>query len=184
MDLKAIYIVGSGGHSRSIQSLLDNRELPIVTIGPEAAVEEEVFLSQKLFESRILNGIGFYQNSLNIRIKTYNRYKSDGFNFENLVASSAIVKTSTNCAGLQIFEQVYIGPNVSFGDNVVVNTAAVVEHDCVIEDSCFISPGALVLGSARIGEGAFIGAGAIIFPKVSISKGVVIPAGTVVSKDT
>jgi UDP-4-amino-4,6-dideoxy-N-acetyl-beta-L-idosamine acetyltransferase len=178
-----IYIIGSGGHSRSLQSLIKPSEAPILTIGPQASTSEEEFLSQKFLDSRLFNGIGFYDKSLDTRIAVYERYVSAGFTFENIIASSSVVKSAIGGIGIQIFEQAYVGPHVSVGDNVVVNTSAVVEHDSTLGDSCFISPGALVLGSARVGKAVFIGAGAVVFPGVSISNGKVVPAGVTVAKD-
>jgi carbonic anhydrase/acetyltransferase-like protein (isoleucine patch superfamily) len=183
MRKQQVYILGSGGHSRSLNSLASREFKSAITVGPDGSIGEDEFVSRRELQYPLFNGIGFYLNSLENRIKAYERFKLIGYQFENIVGESAVTKSVLHNEGIQVFEQAYIGPNVSIGNNVVVNTGSIIEHDCILGESSFISPGAIVLGSARIGSSVFVGAGAIIFPGVVISSGEVIPAGSKVTKD-
>lgn len=182
MTTTPLYVIGAGGHSRSIKALSLHKDFEFQTIAPDGDIQENDFLARKNKEHRLVNGIGFYKNSLEARTNSYLRFLSFGYDFENLIGSSAVTKSELQAKGIQIFELAYVGPNVDIGNNVVINTGVIVEHDCTLMESSFLSPGVRVLGSATVGKQVFIGAGAIIFPGVHIPNESVIPAGSLVKK--
>lgn len=174
-----LYVIGNGGHARSLVSLLNNTTSQIKHIGVEGEISDQEMLSEgHETDVSIVNGVGVIGANLKRRNEIYSRYVDRGFTFQNTIAGTVIMSSELSAQGVQIFHRAYIGPDVLIGNNTVINTGTIVEHDSNIGDSSFIGPGAIICGGVTIGSNVFIGAGAIILPDLNIPANTVIPAGT------
>lgn len=179
MTENSLFIIGNGGHARSLRSLVVDLYPAYFHIGSDGDLTDELFLADyKPLGILLANGVGVKGISLLLRNRLFYKYKERGFHFENIVASSAILLSDLVSEGIQIFHNVYIGPNVKIGDNTIINTGAIVEHDSSIGESSFVGPGAVICGGVAIESNVFIGAGAIILPDTKIPTNTVIPAGS------
>jgi acetyltransferase-like isoleucine patch superfamily enzyme len=176
---KNLYIIGNGGHARSLKNLASSVFSHFIHIGLDADISDEDFLVSHLNSNPpIANGVGATHASLKTRNGLYSFYKDRGFYFINVIAESATISSGLSGEGIQIFHNTYVGPNVNLGNNIILNTGATVEHDSIIGDSSFVGPGAIICGGVTIGNNVFIGAGAIILPEMDVPANAVIPAGT------
>lgn len=188
--------LGGAGHAKLILSCMEyslqKRVSSVVSIGgvlssPFASLtkfaSDEEFFEGNFRGHLVINGIGANPDILP-RKQAYLKYKSRGYNFETIVASSAVAERDVSIGeGAIILPNATINSGAQIDDNVVIYTSSIVEHDTHIGHHCQISPGAIVLGSATIEEGTFIGAGAIIFPGVKIGANSIVGAGQIVKSD-
>lgn len=189
MDL---YILGCGGHARSIINTVrridSNRKIILVD---DDGKENEVILSCGIINNIQLKekrekdfhyivGIGNNQKRRSI----YEKMKNQGYVSENIIAISAIVGSETRIAeAVYIAEKVFIGPETKIGSNTIINTASLIEHECRIGENVHIAPNVTICGRSTIGNNTFVGAGSVVIDKVSIADDVVIGAGSIVIKN-
>ena len=182
-------MVGCGGHARFLLSLVGNScfeafglisledefddselimEVPV--IGCLSFIDEQY----KLGRLNIVLGIG--DNSL--RKKTFLQLTEAGFQFPNLVHSSAIIDSTTILgSGNVIGPNVVIGAEVAIGNNNIINSGAVIEHQSLIGDHSHVSLSAIVCGNVSIGSGAFLGANSTVIDKLLVSDDTTLGAG-------
>jgi sugar O-acyltransferase (sialic acid O-acetyltransferase NeuD family) len=191
---KPIWIIGNGGHAKSMLTVLENLRQALGQIthvvpaieSPEqstAEISENAALQSSSKESIELF-CGFLGEDLDSRKKKIQEYLEAGFLISGFIAPTAVVSNGAKVDGsVQIFEGSYIGPGTTIGQHCVINTGATVEHDCVIGEFSHISVRAVVLGSVVVGKQVFVGAGSVILPGVNIGDGATVGAGAVVTKD-
>ena len=157
MAREAGYVIGDGGHGRTIARLTGAKLLGIGDAVPNKCVlyvgfgdarkRQEIFLSHLMWSMPPI----IY-----------------GTNYGFLGDASQLMPGSVAMPGADIMQ------------NVLINTGATVDHDCVIHNHCVLSPGAVLCGNVTLGEGCMIGAGAIIVQGVKLDAWTKIPAGTLV----
>jgi UDP-perosamine 4-acetyltransferase len=139
--------------------------LDIEVLGPDEILED-------LYRSGIhsaINAMGSISidNTSTIYFKRkelFEKLKSIGYNFLNIIHASATVSSSATFGeGNLVFENAVIGSDAVIGDDAIINTGVIISHDCVIGDHCRISPGATLAGSVTIGKNTIIGMGATIY---------------------
>lgn len=87
---------------------------------------------------------------------------------------------------LSVYDQMaysFVGPKTKLGRGVLINTRANIHHEVQVGDYSEVGPGAILLGSSKIGKLCRIGAGVIVLPGVTIGDHVIVGAGAVVTKD-
>jgi sugar O-acyltransferase (sialic acid O-acetyltransferase NeuD family) len=118
------------------------------------------------------------------RKELFEKLKSIGYNFPNIIHSSATVSSSAIFGeGNLVFENAVIGSDAVIGDDTIINTGVIISHDCVIGDHCRISPGATLAGSVTIGNNTTIGMGTTIYIGVHIGDNVIIANGKNIFSD-
>lgn len=181
-----IYIIGAGGHTRSLINLLEHNSFTIGGIYENSfhIANEEIISSYKVLgkineisqDRMVVLSFGDAQK----RKKLFLQLNSQVLK-ENLIHPTVTIEKyfKTEDAN-QIFANVYINSHVTIGTNNILNTGAVLEHEVRIGSHNHISIGAILCGRTSIGNGCFIGAGATIIDKISISDNVTIGANAVV----
>lgn len=176
------YLVGCGGHSRSIADVLltNDAGVNLVFIDPNAAAQKEVF-GFPVVENPPADADGFVPaagpNERRAR-------ESEGRRLVSVVASNAHIGVRAEIGdGVFVGSLAHIGPETKIGRGAIVNTSAVVEHNCRVGEFAHIAPGAVVCGGVMIGERTLIGARAVVKPNLHIVADVVVGAGAVVVDD-
>jgi len=197
-------IVGAGSHGKVVYSILLRKNVPSEKIFFIDIFEkkEDKFLDRPIiggltsgienlpcpFHVIVSYGGTPYTGNLErekASIKVEDIFKDNhNYEFATIIDPSAIIS-----------EDVSIDTNVSIGffsaanihsiinKGVIINNKVLIEHDVVIGDYSNISPGAMLLGSVKIGKRVFVGSGAIIRNNISIGDNSVIGMGTVVIND-
>lgn len=179
---REVYIVGAGGHAKSISSFIDARK-KIFFIDKKKKIKQNNLIGDDIFffenidiskKFDLFMGIGLPNQS---RIDVFNLYKKNKFNFTKLIHKSAVVnKNSSIGEGSIIFPNVTIGNNVKIGVNSIIYSNASVEHDTIIGDHCYISPSATICGNVIVGNNVFVGANACVIEKVKIKNNTFVKA--------
>jgi sugar O-acyltransferase (sialic acid O-acetyltransferase NeuD family) len=182
------YLIGAGGHARSIISLLSAQNIAVEGIFDDSFVEVgESILGVPLVgtldmapqDAQFYLAIGDTQR----RAKIYNQFITNVVK-ENLIHSSSIIEKSVQLGqSNQLLAFVYCNAAVKIGSNNIINTRATLEHEVSIGDHNHISVGATLCGRVSIGSHCFIGSGSTIIDGVTITDNVIVGAQAVVVSD-
>lgn len=152
-------------------------------LGVPVLGNDEVLEQFSLDEIELVNGLGSV-NNLSNRRNMFEKYKSLGFRFSNVIHPSAILAPEIQLGeGVQIMAGVVIQTHTEIGKNTLINTRASIDHDCRIGEHVHIAPGATLSGGVQIGNNVHVGAGSTIIQGVKVGNNVLIAAGAVVVKD-
>ena len=189
-----IIVIGAGGHAKVVIDTLKscscnilgftnlNSEIKYILDVP--FLGNDIYI-EKLNPKNILLalGIGSVKSTL-IRNQIFEKWKSKGFNFVQVIHPSAILSSEVKIGeGSQILMGVVLQVGVQVMDNCILNTRCSIDHDCIIESHTHIAPGVTLSGNVHVGEAVHIGTGASIIQGVHIGQKVTIGAGSVVVKD-
>lgn len=185
--MEKVYIVGAGGHTRSLINLLELNSYLIQGIYDDNFKEDEEISGYKLLGrlSDIKQGVRLVL-SLTDSQKRESLYKIYHKRLlkKNLIHPKAIIEKRVEVGkDNQIFADVYINSCVAIGKNNILNTRCLIEHEAIIGDHNHIAIGSLLCGRVNIGNCCFIGAGAVVIDKVRICDNVIIGANSVVIRD-
>lgn len=185
-----IFIVGAGGHARSVINLVESAGKYRIT-----GIIDETYNPEKI---EMINGYPISGSELyrdrgaiyvlaigdnELRAKIFNTY-SNFVVSENIFHSSAILaaRVSFGRSNL-IFPGVIINSNAEIGSNNIINSGCIIEHETLIGDNNHISVGAIIAGRCKLGSNCFVGAGAVIIDKICICDDVLIGANSTVVAD-
>jgi len=190
----ALWVVGDGGHAKSIIGVLESLGKPVSDakhivnklglqgLGQNVISESEALDSKAMAHGEVF--FGFVGDQLGARQQKIEELESKGVKFSGFSAPTALLSRRAVIEdSAQIFEGSYVGPGSSIGRHCVVNTGATIEHDCLIGDFSHISVRAILLGSVQIGEKVYVGGGAVLLPGIKVGDGATIGAGSVVTRD-
>jgi UDP-3-O-[3-hydroxymyristoyl] glucosamine N-acyltransferase len=186
---KPIWIVGTGGHAKSLASTIESRYDQIVFIAEDSelrnnspgTVPESKFISEGDVSRSLVNGVGVVQGNA-YRKQVTEKYESLGYEFVDARAESAITSSSsTYGSGVQLFHNTFVGNQSILNDHVVLGTGSIVEHDSQIGTGAFVGPGVTICGEVELGDWCFIGAGTVISPGTIVPRGKFIKAGSLIT---
>jgi len=188
--MKAITIIGAGGHTRSsinlIKEVFKDRTLLIYDDSYNVNTEEfihEIKLNGKIKDIDTKNSIFLSIGDNKLRAMYYNEYSNQVLK-ENIFHESAFSEYNILMGfSNQVFANVYINSCVRIGDNNIINTAAIIEHETKIGSHNHISVGSKICGRVSIGNNCMLGAGSVIIDSISICDNVIIGAGAVVTEN-
>ena len=188
-------MLGAGGHAAVLLDILFGQQRDILgLVSPQNSLDRAMFKNIPLYNDddvmsfdkhslRLVNGVGSLPGNLS-RLEVFRRFDSLGYQFETIVASTAIVSSYAELGkGVQLMSGVIVQTGARIGNNTIVNTGAIIEHDCHIGINNHIAPGATLSGGVTTGDNVHIGTGANIIQSVKIGDNAVIGAGAVVTKD-
>jgi len=193
--MKSALILGTGGHSRVIISILSAfREIEIIGV-----VElGKYHIGEKILDIPVLDSVhqvleDFHdRDQVNIYLAIgdnelrrvwFHKMKELGFTLPNLVSGEALVDRHAMMGeGNIVCSRAFIGPGAVLGDNNLFNTASLIEHEVRVGSHCHFAPSSTVAGRSSIGDETFIGAGATIIDSIQIAGHTTIGAGAVVIK--
>ncbi|WP_415902799.1 NeuD/PglB/VioB family sugar acetyltransferase [Neptuniibacter sp. QD29_5] len=175
--MKKLFLLGSGGHSRSVAEVSTDRysagQVKILSLEEFALLPEDSCLESVEF----LVALGDVKK----RNAYYKLLLQRSWRVTNLVSSKAFLADDVTLGqGSVIMPGAVIRTAAQIYPNTIINTSVIVEHDCVIGESSNLSPGTVVCGSCNIGNQVFVGAGAVLIDGISVCDGAVIGAGAVV----
>lgn len=190
-------VIGGGGHAgvvidtlRSMDVEIEGVTDPDLSLEPGGLIHGVPYLGDDSVleefspdEVLLANGVASASDT-EVHRKIYNRFKEKGYDFPNIVHSTADCRTDLPArSGLQVFASATVQTGVKLGENVIVNTGAVIDHDSQIGDHAHVAPGAVLSGHVALGRGVHVGAGAIIIQEVSVGRNTLVGAGSVVLDD-
>lgn len=181
-----IYILGAGGHTRSLINLMEQNKLMIGGVFDDSFKETA---DEKISGYSVIGRFNDLPGEGRIILSLGNNFQREAFFLsyhgrlykENLIHTFSYIESNSimGCSN-QVFARAYINSEVKIGDNNIINSGAILEHEVTIGSHNHISVGAIVCGRVKIGSNCFIGAGAVIIDKLSICNNVTIGANSVV----
>ena len=194
MKKKKAIIIGAGGNSRVVVSILnslnthnifgildlkvsDSSEI-ILGIPVIGSIDKIIDFDKNIFDIFLAIGDNSLRRFIFKKVKRYN------FSFPNLVSKQAIVDVNSEMGEANIVcPRAFVGPSSIIGDNNLINTGAIIEHEACIKDHCHFSPLSVVAGRSYINNECFIGTNATIIDKITITEKVIVGAGSTVIGD-
>lgn len=188
-------IIGTGGHSRAVISLLKKSKNYII----EGLIDisSDFDLSEKILDYSVIGGQDFLEILLRKKSNNYflaigeNHIRRDIFNFlvqndanlPNLFDPYSFVDHSVEYGkGNIFFHNSYIGPSVKLGSNNIFNTGCVVEHNSSVLNHCHLAPNSVICGNSHIDDLCFIGANSTVINNIMISSEIKLGAGSTVTE--
>ena len=194
--MKDCIVIGAGGHSRSLCSILvSSQEFnPLMVIDLKFQGQKEDILGLKV--AGLKNGLSEDLKKLDVkniflaigdnkkREELFVELKEIDFFFPNLIAGTSVIKQEVILGeGNVVFDNAYIGPLVKIENNNIINTASVIEHECVIGSHCNIGPCTVISGRCQIGNHTYFGSSSTVIDKITVASDVTLGAGSVVVRD-
>lgn len=189
-----IVMLGSGGHARTLQDLLEEQGTILAgyiaptpegsTLGETEWLGNDSVLNDLDAETvMLINGIGS-TSDMSRRRAVFTAAAACGLTFRSLVAPTASIRpTAALGEGVQLLPGSVIGTDARLGDDVIVNSGAIVEHGSAIGMHSHVAPGAVISGAATVGDSTHIGVGAVVLQGVSVGSRCTVAAGAVVTRD-
>lgn len=190
---KQAAILGAGGHSRVISSILKANNINIFGIfddsysGLAETIKGSPLLGQFDDIMRFREDIDSVYLALGdnlLRRKHFNYMIKKGFLMPQLIHPTAIIesdavisKATTVCLGA------IIGTEATIGKGCIINSGCSVDHESSIGDYVHLAPHVSIAGRTSIGDNTFVGINATIADKITIGKNVLIGAGSVILSD-
>ena len=187
---KDIVVIGCGGHSRFVISMILNNKLSIKGLldTKQDFDESEIILGYRVIGNLDLANSLYHEGfryaviaigDNKLRQQIYQKLIDIGFNIPNIVHSSAYIEDSASLGeGNVIGPNAVIGSKVKIGNNNIINSGAIIEHQSDLGNGNHISLSAVLCGNVIIGNNTFIGANCTVIENISICDNVVIGAGT------
>ena len=188
-------IIGTGGHSRAVISLLKKSKNYIIEGLIDISCDFD--LSEKILDYPVIGGQDFLEILLRNKSNNYflaigeNHIRKDIFNFlvqndaklPNLFDPYSFVDQSAEYGqGNIFFHNSYVGPLVKLGCNNIINTGCVVEHNSSVLNHCHLAPNSVICGNCEIDDLCFIGANSTVIDNIKICRGIKLGAGSTVTK--
>ncbi len=185
-----IILLGSGGHARVLlDALYCNGIEPLgyvdckksaADIGIDYLGDDEYLEGLSCDELLLVNGVG----DITRRQQLFESFKTQGFNFGQVIHPSAIISKSALLAeGVQVMAGAVIQTGVNIDENVIINTRASIDHDCSVGSHSHVAVGAVLAGDVRVSKNVLIGAGSTVIQGLTIGSDSVVAAGAVVIHD-
>lgn len=195
-SLRPLVIIGGGGHASVLVDILRQQQRKILAVISPDCVNTRVAFSglthfthdEDIFRFKaedvlLVNGIGMLPKS-HLRLQLSQYYQSHGYQFETVVASSALVSPFANLkAGVQILPNAVVQAGATVQPHTIVNTGAIIEHDCSIGEHNHIAPSATLCGQVNTASQVYIGAGATVIQNIHLADNVIVGAGAIVTQD-
>jgi len=182
-----IVVIGAGGHTRSLLTLINKSVYTLVGI-----YDDNFQKNEKINDIMVLGRIKDIPEGIKIvlsigdnkkRTEMYKIFKKRVLK-SNLIHSSAVVETYTSLGNSnQIFANAVINAGAKIEQNNIINTGCILEHEVIIGSHNHISVNSTICGRVKIGNNCFIGAGTVIIDKLTICDNVLIGANSVVIKN-
>ncbi len=186
---KRVIVAGSGGHSRSVVSLLKNCGYAVTGIYDVSYVPG---MTETVCGVSIIGRLEDIPGDVPLILAVGdNRKRGELFErHRGSVVSDAIIHPSSlieNNVSLGeanlLMAKSCLNYGVSLGNNNILNTGCIIEHECVIGNNNHLAVGAILCGRATVGDYCMIGAGSVIIDTVTLCGGVTVGAGSTVTRD-
>jgi sugar O-acyltransferase (sialic acid O-acetyltransferase NeuD family) len=167
--VKQIYIVGAGGHAKSvaeialamgyeIKAFISQDSPTHILLGSK--IQSKLPQDLNVAEDSIAIGIGANWTREKVWLELSNTFPLSMFPALTHPSASVAVDIQIG-AGSTIHQNASIGPSTILGIFCTVNTSASIDHDCLIGDFASIGPGAHTGGNVAVGDRAALAIGSI-----------------------
>lgn len=195
--VKAIAIVGAGGHGRELHWALTEMLASGNCAGQIVGFVDDQQPADGLLErinSVWLGGLDAFESFVGAyvlgigapqsRVRVAARLAAVVAEPVDVVHPSVLVGPDVLWGdGFVACANVSVTTHVRFGRHVHLNRHVTVGHDCVVGDFVSLHPAAVLSGNVTVGERTMIGAGAVVLPGVTIGSDAQVGAGAVVTRD-
>lgn len=188
-------VLGTGGHSRVVLSLLFSQKnheiLNLFELGEFRKCETIMGINVLPFPAS-LNDLKKYKYlDIFLAIGCNEKRKhfweiisAEGFNTPNLISSTAIIDHSVKLGKANVIcSNAFLGPCAQLGNNNLINTASIIEHEAKVGSHSHLAPRSLIAGRSTIHDSCFVGAGATIIDYLEVVSHTTLGAGTTLIKD-
>ncbi|MDG4893871.1 acetyltransferase [Mesorhizobium sp. WSM4976] len=184
---KGLFILGFGGHARSVGDIALAAGFDELTFVDEQAREGEDFAGFPVImvlPNKITSPDWFLFPGSGANERRRMQCKTARLPLATLVAPTASLGAQCEIGqGSFVGHQAHLGPLTKIGQGAIINSGAIVDHECVVGDFSHISINSTVAGRCQIGEQVMVGAGATVIDGISICSNVTVGAGATVVRD-
>lgn len=188
-----VLIIGSGGHCRSVLSLIKNSTFDIKVSG----IIDINFngLEETIMDIPVIGGMNELFNSKandlilaigdnNKRKEIVESLKNRDYNFPNIFHKQSFVDKEFNIGvGNIVSCFCFVGPKVSIGNFNIINNNSVMEHEVIIGNYNHLAPSSTVCGRSQLGDNIFLGANSVVIENIKVPDSVVLGAGSTLIKN-
>lgn len=192
--MKALIIIGGGGHTKACIDIIDALGHYKIEglILPDHDIEDTTLsypvigsdrdLKKLLNESKnVFIGVGQIKN-FEPRFRLFSLAKECGSVLPTILSPRAFCSKSAAIGeGSILMHDALLNANARVGVNCIINSKALLEHDVDVGSHCHISTGAIINGGVKVGEKSFIGSGVVIKEDIKIGAEVIIGAGLTIT---
>jgi UDP-perosamine 4-acetyltransferase len=189
LNKKRAIIIGAGGHSRVIASMIISQNkydfikiLDFVKPKEKKILNIDVEKIDKNFEVYSPNIYDFYLaiGDNGKREQWWKKLIKINASCPSLISDSAFIERNSKIGrGNIICANSYLGVLSKLGDNNIINSGSIIDHETIIENNCHIAPGATIAGRVAIQNNSLIGAGSVVKDNLLISENSILGAGSV-----
>lgn len=191
---KPIIIIGAGDHASVLLDILLGQRKDVIALTSVNDSRTDLYNIPIISDETVIhnyapntvslvNGIGSV-GSLQLRKSVYDKFKSLGYVFSNVIHESAIISPRAIIEdGVQVLAGAIINNDAIIKFNSIINTKTSVDHGCIIESHVHLAPGCTLSGCVKVGSATHIGTGASIIQGINIGNNVLIGAGSVVIRN-
>jgi carbonic anhydrase/acetyltransferase-like protein (isoleucine patch superfamily) len=123
-------------------------------------------------------------NKLNAeRRYLYERLKSEGFQFANLISPLAVIRGKVEGDNCWINDYTVIQSDACIKSDVTVREGVIIGNGTVINEHCFISVNAVIGGGSSIGEQTFVGMRGTVFDGTKVGEKCLVGACAIVKRN-
>jgi sugar O-acyltransferase (sialic acid O-acetyltransferase NeuD family) len=189
--LKTLFIIGSGGHTRSVLSaakLMDKwGKFKIIDLNFNN--QSEIILGAQVLPVEALpNKLDFLNHDVFISVgdnkkreEIFTKFNFDISSYTNIIhPKSYIDKHSKMGLGNYFGQFSNIGSEVEVGNFNIINTHANLEHEVKVGNFNHLAPSSCICGRSKLSNNIFIGCNSVVIEKINVAKNNYIGAGTVV----
>lgn len=182
-------VLGTGGHSRVVLSLLfsqDKHEIISLFELGEFRTGETIMGINVLPFPASLNELKKFKNlDIFLAIGCNKKRKhfweiisTEAFNTPNLISSTASIDPSVKLGEANIIcSNAFLGPCAQLGNNNLINTGSIIEHEAKVGSHCHLAPRSVLAGRSTIHDSCFVGAGATIIDYLDVVSHTTLGAG-------
>jgi sugar O-acyltransferase (sialic acid O-acetyltransferase NeuD family) len=179
---RTAYIIGSGGHSRVVESFLPRRRIRRLVerdAGPDDILQANFFAGEPDRDGDYFIAIG--DNA--VRRRYFDRLKAIGITVSSCIAPTAWIAGDAKLgAGIFVGAGAVIGAGASVGDNAMVNNLSLLDHDSVLGPDSQITVGVILGGTVTVGRNCYLAMRSCVAPGLAIGDDAFVMAGAVVVK--
>lgn len=191
---KPIIIIGAGDHASVLLDILLGQKKDVIALTSVNDSRTDLYNIPIISDETVIhnyapntvslvNGIGSV-GALQLRKSVYDKFKSLGYVFSNVIHESAIISPRAIIEdGVQVLAGAIINNDAIIKFNSIINTKTSVDHGCIIESHVHLAPGCTLSGCVKVGSATHIGTGASIIQGINIGNNVLIGAGSVVIRN-
>ena len=141
-------------------------------------------LKEKIDSQKVFIFVALGWNRLNSdRRSLYERLKSEGYRFANLISPNAIIRGRIEGDNCWVNDYAVMQSDSVLKDDVILREHVVIGHEAVINSHVFVGIRGLIAGGCDIGEQTFVGINATVFEDTKVGEKCIIGGCAVVKRN-